>query len=96
VVGVTPPITKDLRERLGADAVIITNGFDPDESARDWQPPLASDRHSLVYTGSLSYAGNPPEPLLLALDRLVREQPAVRDRLEVVVGGPTTRASATS
>jgi glycosyl transferase family 4 len=89
VVGVTPPITQDLRDRLGADAVTITNGFDPFEEtgADGWQPPLAADRHSLVYTGSLSYAGNSPEPLLLALDRLGS---AARERLEVVVAGPTT------
>jgi glycosyltransferase involved in cell wall biosynthesis len=93
VVGVTPPITDDLRDRLGADAITITNGFDPGETPRppeDWRPPLAEDRHSLVYTGSLSYAGNSAEPLLRALDILAAEEPAVRDRLEVVVAGPVT------
>jgi glycosyltransferase involved in cell wall biosynthesis len=92
VVAVTPPITQDLRDRFGADAVTITNGFDPDEAASDWQPPLAADRHSLVYTGSLAYAGNSAEPLVRALDRLQREQPAVSERLDVVIAGPTTAA----
>jgi glycosyltransferase involved in cell wall biosynthesis len=90
VVGVTAPITGDLRDRLGADAVTITNGFDPREAAAaDWEPPLSADRHSLVYTGSLSYAGNSPEPLLRALDVL---EPAVAARLELVVAGPVTGA----
>jgi glycosyltransferase involved in cell wall biosynthesis len=95
VVGVTPPITADLRNRLGADAVTITNGFDPDEAAGDpvgWRPPLAPERHSFVYTGSLSYAGNSAEPLLAALEILARDEPGLSQRLEVVVAGPVTHA----
>jgi hypothetical protein len=90
VVGVTPPITDDLRDRLGADAVTITNGFDPDEGGpvAGWEPPLSPDRHSLVYTGSLSYAGNSAMPLLDALG----SRPALSNRFELGVAGPTTAA----
>jgi Glycosyl transferase 4-like domain/Glycosyl transferases group 1 len=94
VVGVTPPITADLRARLGADAVTITNGFDPEEpsDAQDgWRPPLAADRHSMVYTGSFSYAGNPADPLMRALE-LVDGRPELAARLEIVVAGPVTTA----
>jgi glycosyltransferase involved in cell wall biosynthesis len=93
VVGVTPPITDDLRERFGVDAVTITNGFDPEESPADadgWEPPLDPARVSLVYTGSLSYAGNSAEPLLHALDAMRREDPDLERRLEVVFAGPAT------
>jgi glycosyltransferase involved in cell wall biosynthesis len=96
VVGVTPPITDDLRERFGADAVTITNGFDPKETGSradpGWRPPLADDRHSIVYTGSLSYAGNNAEPLLDAIDLLLSGDPTLDQRVEVVFAGPMTPA----
>jgi glycosyltransferase involved in cell wall biosynthesis len=92
VVGVTPPITEDLQRRFGCQAVTVTNGFDPEESTgpTDWWSPLAQDRRSLVYTGSLSYAGNSPRSLLRALDLLTRERPQLGARLEMVFAGPTT------
>ena len=93
VVGVTPPIADDLRDRHGAHATTITNGFDPDEAAGDpdgWGAELAVDRHSFVYTGSLSYAGNSADPLLRALDVLRCEHPDQLARLEILFAGPIT------
>jgi len=96
VTAVSAPIAEDLRERLGVDAETITNGFDPDELGTTdldgWQPPVAPDRHSLVYTGSLAYAGRTPEPLLAGIRQLRRDAPELAERLEVVFAGPLSGA----
>jgi glycosyltransferase involved in cell wall biosynthesis len=89
MIGVTEPIVEDLRERLGAHAVLITNGFDPEEiPAADGAGSLLDPaRHSLVHTGRMEAARSTPAPLLDALRRLRRESPGVADRLEVVFVG---------
>ena len=90
MIGVTEPIVADLRERLGAHAVLITNGFDPEEvpAAGGAASLLDPDRHSLVHTGRMEAARSSPVPLLEALRRLKRESPELADRLEVVFAGP--------
>lgn len=84
-MAVTGPLVADLRERLGADAHLVTNGYDPEESA----PPgaadglLAPDRHSLVHTGRAGVSGRSPAVLLEAL----RRAPDLDGRIEVVFAG---------
>lgn len=92
VVGVTTPIVADFKARLGVDAELITNGFDPDEgsSERETDPLLASDRHSFVHTGRMGLSRVTPRPLLEALRVLKREEPEVSNRLEVVFAGSLT------
>jgi glycosyltransferase involved in cell wall biosynthesis len=90
VIAVTRPIVDDLRERLGLDAQLITNGYDPDDMPPEPQGPdplLAADRHSLVHTGRLSLSGISVLPLLDAL-RLARGE--LDGRLEVVFAGSVT------
>jgi glycosyltransferase involved in cell wall biosynthesis len=82
VVAVTQPIVDDLRDRLGIDAHLITNGFDPEESPPPLGGVLDAGRHSLVHTGRMSMAGSSPKPLLEALRRIDAS------RLEVVFAGP--------
>ena len=93
VVAVTRPIVEDLQGRLGLDAVLITNGYDPEDEPpepREPDPLLSHDRHSLVHTGRLTLAGISPQPLLDAI-RIVRtEDPDVARRLEVVFAGSMT------
>lgn len=93
VIAVTRPIVDDICERLGLEAVLITNGYDPED-----EPPLAAapdpllsvDRHSVVHTGRLSISGRSLVPLLEAV-RIVRsEHPEVGRRLEVVFAGLAT------
>jgi glycosyltransferase involved in cell wall biosynthesis len=94
VVAVTQPIVEDLRSRLGIDAVLITNGFDPEEQTSAPQqadPLLAPDRHSFVHTGRMALARSTPQPLLDALRELSRSHPEVANRLEVVFAGPLSR-----
>ncbi len=57
VLAVTRPIVEDLRERLGLDARLITNGYDPEDEAQDAEGDdsrLNPERHSLVHTGRLT------------------------------------------
>ena len=90
MIGVTEPIVEDLIERLGGRAVLITNGFDPEEvPAADGVVASLLDpgRHSFVHTGRMEAARSTPAPLLEALRRLRRESPELADGLEVVFAG---------
>jgi glycosyltransferase involved in cell wall biosynthesis len=89
VVAVTEPIVTDLRERLGLDAQLITNGFDPEERGLPLAEQLLSpDRHSFVHTGRMALAGVNPRPLLEAVRILQRRKPAIAGRIELVFVGP--------
>jgi glycosyltransferase involved in cell wall biosynthesis len=92
-IAVTGPIVEDLRERLGLDALLITNGYDPDDFPSG--PPEADElldptRHSLVHTGRLSLSGRTLEPMLEGVRIAVGENAAVRDGLEIVFAGSVT------
>jgi glycosyltransferase involved in cell wall biosynthesis len=84
VVGVTEPIVEDARRRLGVRAELVTNAFDPEETAdaASVDDLLSDGRHALVHTGRMAVSGSTPRPLLEALARL--RSP----RLDVVLAGP--------
>jgi glycosyltransferase involved in cell wall biosynthesis len=92
VVGVTQPIVDDAAGRLGVEAHLITNGFDPEEigeaAGERGEPLLASDRFSFVHTGRVGVTGRRLGPLTDALRVLRREDPELADRIEVVFAGP--------
>jgi glycosyltransferase involved in cell wall biosynthesis len=94
LVAVTAPIAEDLSRRLGRDADVITNGYDPEEE----EPVDGSDgrldrnRHSLVYTGRISAGRSTPLPLLEGFRELRRKSPNTAERLELVFAGPLTSA----
>lgn len=91
VVGVTRPIVEDVRERLGMDAVLITNGFDPDETeSGEADELLDPERRSLVHTGRLSLSHISVGPLLDALRLLAADDPVRAKQLEVVFAGSLT------
>ncbi len=88
VVAVTEPITRDLRERLGLEAVTITNGFDPDdEVAPDVDGLVRRDRFTIAYTGRLGVAGRKPEALLEAALEVRRRRPEMARPPEVIFAG---------
>lgn len=70
-VGATPQIADDLWQRLGARAIWIPNGWDPDSQVSYVDERSGSDDDAvvrLVYTGRLSGLwGRAPEPFLRAL-----------------------------
>jgi glycosyltransferase involved in cell wall biosynthesis len=98
VACVSRPVVEDLRTRLGIDASLIPNGWDPDLGPDDAGPPQAvdplpvadPDRASLVYTGRFGSYGRDPRSLVEALAGLARGQPDVARRIELVVAGPLT------
>lgn len=84
VVGVTRPIADDLSRRLGLEAHVITNGFDPEEQpAPGEEELLAPGRRSFVHTGRVEVTGTKLDPLLEALRLLGPEA-----GLEIVFAGP--------
>lgn len=83
-IGATAPIAADLRERLGAEALHVPNGWDPDLEeavAAATPPPLEEGVVNLVHTGTMSGGwGRDPRPLLRALEQ-------VGGRLRLVLAG---------
>jgi glycosyltransferase involved in cell wall biosynthesis len=92
MTAVTEPLAADLRERLGADARTMTNGYDPDEvpERTGASPLLAADRLSLVHTGRMASSQRSPGPLIEAVGVLRQRLPRLAERLELVFAGPLT------
>lgn len=89
-VGVTRPISEDLRRRLHAHAETITNGFDPEDPdlrAPGDTVPVTPGRRMVLHTGSLAYGGRDPAPVVEAL-RLVRRDGDAD--VEAVFAGPVS------
>jgi glycosyltransferase involved in cell wall biosynthesis len=86
VVAVTPPIVDDFRSRFGVAALHIPNGFDPELADAG---PLPVERAlTFVHTGALfGIRGRDPGPLLSAIQGLLRHEPGLEERLELLVVG---------
>lgn len=88
---VTEPIAADLRERFGADAWTIPNGYDPDEAAAaNDHGLLRSGAHTLLHTGRMASSQRSPATVLEALRLLGERAPAVAERIELALAGPLT------
>ncbi len=94
-VGVSEPLTRDLRERLGVHAVTLPLAYDPDEmdaaeheidSVR--RELLDPRRHSIVYTGSLVGSGVSATTAVEGFAGLREAEPELWDKTELVVVGP--------
>jgi glycosyltransferase involved in cell wall biosynthesis len=98
VVCVSRPAADDLRARLGIQARLVPNGWDPElvepdgEGSADAGHQLDPERVSLVYTGRFGSYGRDPGPLVRALAQLAGDDPESAARLELVVAGPLTEA----
>ncbi len=92
MTAVSEPLARDLRERLGADAHTVTNGYDPDEvpERTGSSPLLHAGRVSLVHTGRMASSQRSPAPVLDAVCLLRERGAAIAERLEVVFAGPLT------
>ena len=90
MTAVSEPLAADLRDRLGADAHTVTNGFDPDEvPAADGREPAARPDPALTGShGRMASSQRSPAPLLDAV-RLLRDRGGA-ERLELVFAGPLT------
>jgi glycosyltransferase involved in cell wall biosynthesis len=98
VVCVSRPVAADLERRLGIEARLIPNGWDPDlvesDQGDDATRFLSPDRVSLLYTGRFGSYGRDSAPLVHALTVLARSEPETASRLELVLAGPLTEAEA--
>jgi Glycosyl transferase 4-like domain/Glycosyl transferases group 1 len=96
VVAFSDVLVEDFAHRFGRDIDYVPNGWDPDLAVGDAAAAPAQRRAvRLVYTGTLTGAeGAPtdrtPQPLLEALDALADEDPALVDRIELLVLGRLT------
>jgi glycosyltransferase involved in cell wall biosynthesis len=97
VTCVSRPAADDLRERLGIEAMLVPNGWDPDgagAAGHTAEPSglLDPGRVSLVYTGRFGSYGRDPRGLVDGIRRLAAESPRSAAKLELVVAGPLTQA----
>ena len=92
VTSVAPSIVDDFRERVGANARLVPNGWDPelDEGADGAGGLLDPDRVSIVHTGRMAVVGRDPAPLVHALGGLAEREPDLAARLELVFAGSVT------
>jgi len=95
VAAVELPVAEDFRARLGVDAAHVPNGWDPQleaEVAGAEPPPLVPGRVSLVHTGKLSGGwGRHPGTLFEAMARLYERDPALAERIQLVLAGRLDR-----
>jgi glycosyltransferase involved in cell wall biosynthesis len=94
---VSRPVAEDMRARIGANAVVVPNGWDPelsDAPGADAAGLLDPERVSLVYTGRFGSYGRDPRPLVRALGGLAAEKPNAAARLELAIAGPLTEDEA--
>jgi glycosyltransferase involved in cell wall biosynthesis len=97
VVCVSRPVAADLERRLGIEARLIPNGWDPDlvgATGASGEDLLDEERMSLLYTGRFGSYGRDPAPLVRALAGLANSDPEAAARLELVIAGPLTDAEA--
>jgi glycosyltransferase involved in cell wall biosynthesis len=99
VVCVSRPVASDLEARLGIEARLVPNGWDPDLAQSEQRVDEATDlldreRVSLLYTGRFGSYGRDPAPLIRALAELARSAPETASQLELVLAGPLTPAEA--
>lgn len=91
VVAATKPIAEDFRRRLGVPAAHVPNGWDPDLEAHMSLGGAGNTASAvrLVHTGKLTgLRGRDPGVLFEALRHVVADDPALGERLELLLAGP--------
>jgi glycosyltransferase involved in cell wall biosynthesis len=96
MIGATPPITDDLRDRFGVAATTVRNAWDPElaeKAGAAKPPPLEGDRVNLVYTGSLGgVRGHDDRALFEALRAIACDGDPAERMLRLVIAGPITES----
>jgi glycosyltransferase involved in cell wall biosynthesis len=93
VVAVTKPIAEDFHSRLGVEAELISNGWDPEvtQSITATSELIDPTKFTFVHTGIVSGEwGRNPRPLLDAVAALLAADPALAGRIEVLFVGMAT------
>ncbi len=91
VVTVSQGLADKLKAKTSKPVEIILNGFDPAAHVRLAPESAfpADGKRRIVYTGTLYPQGQNPRPFLEALSLLERDTPALRERLSLVLAGPS-------
>ena len=89
VTAATRPIADDLSARLGVGCAHVPNAWDPDlETDLASGPEPGNGEVRLVHTGRISGGwGRDPGPLFAALRRLLDTEPALEERVRLVMAG---------
>lgn len=87
VIAVSAPVRDDFQARTKTPVVLITNGFDTDDFAKD-PPVLPADRFTLVHTGLFASDGN-PLALWDVLARKCASDSNFRSQLRIRLAGKT-------
>jgi glycosyltransferase involved in cell wall biosynthesis len=94
VTSVAPSIVDDFRRRLGANARLVPNGWDPELAQADGHGDAAElldpARVSVLHTGRMAVVGRDPAPLVHALTELAHDEPALAARVELAFAGSLT------
>ncbi len=95
---VAKALADDFRARFGVDVTYLPGGWDSAFEANPGGaggPQLDAGRLTLAYTGKLwGPPGRDPSALFEALRRVVTDEPALRERVELVIAGPLDRDQA--
>lgn len=87
IIAATRPIAEDFRARFEVDSVHVPNGWDPDLEATI-PAPVPDGLVRFVHTGKMTSPwGRDPAPLFGALRLVLSEQPALRERVRLVMAG---------
>jgi glycosyltransferase involved in cell wall biosynthesis len=95
VTSVAPSIVDDFRGRVGANARLVPNGWDPELAAEgdgSADGVLDPTRISILHTGRMAVVGRDPSPLVRGLNELGEREPELAARLELVFAGSLTPA----
>lgn len=87
VIAVSPPVRDDFQARTKTPVVLITNGFDTEDFAKN-APTLPQDKFTIVHTGLFASDGNP----LVLWDVLARKCASdgnFRSQLRIRLAGKT-------
>jgi glycosyltransferase involved in cell wall biosynthesis len=92
VVGISEAMVEDLRARYGVAAELISNGWDPDMAdVTSAAPPAPKATFTFLHAGTVTgESGRDPRLLLSAFEHIVKADPSLATRLEVVFVGRAT------
>lgn len=90
MIAATPEIAKKQTILHGKETLVLTNGFDAESETEHSEPisTSASQKLTIIYTGSIYQDKQDPEKLFSVLGKLIKERKINPEELEVCFYGP--------